>query len=37
MQESIHLAGAVRQAMDRFVGMDSAPLSTPSELLPPLG
>jgi hypothetical protein len=36
-KESIRLAGAVRQAMDRFAGTDPVPLSTPSELLPPLG
>ena len=30
-------ASAVRQAMDRFAGTDSVPLSAPSELLPPLG
>jgi hypothetical protein len=36
-KESIRLAGAVRQAMDRFTDSDSMPLSTPSELLPPLG
>jgi hypothetical protein len=35
-KESIQLAGAVRQAMDQHVGTDSVPLSTPSELLPPL-
>jgi hypothetical protein len=36
-KESIRLAVAVRQAMDRFAGTDSVPLATPSELLPPLG
>jgi hypothetical protein len=36
-KESIRLAGAVRQAMDRFAATDCVPLSTPSELLPPLG
>jgi hypothetical protein len=36
-KESMCLAGAVRQAMDRFADTDSVPLSTPSELLPPLG
>jgi hypothetical protein len=36
-KESIRLADAVRQAMDRFAGTDSVPLSSPSELLPPLG
>jgi hypothetical protein len=36
-KESIHLAGAVRQVVDRFAGTDSLTLSTPSELLPPLG
>jgi hypothetical protein len=36
-KESIRLAGAVRQAMDRFAGADSVPLSAPSQLLPPLG
>src|ERR1700756_5640950 len=34
-KESIRLAGAVRQAMDRVPGTDSMPLSPPSELLPP--
>ena len=36
-KESIRLAGVVRQAMDQYVGTDSVSLSTPSELLPPLG
>jgi hypothetical protein len=36
-EESIRLASAIRQAIDRFPGTDSVPLSTPSELLPPLG
>jgi hypothetical protein len=36
-KESTRLAGAVRQAMNRFAGTDNVPLSTPSELLPPLG
>jgi hypothetical protein len=36
-KESIRLAGAVRQAVDRFAGANSVRLSTPSELLPPLG
>ena len=36
-KKSIRLAGAVRQTMDRFAGTDTPPLSTPSELLPPLG
>jgi hypothetical protein len=36
-KESIHLAGAVREAMNRFSGSDSLVLPLPSELLPPLG
>jgi hypothetical protein len=34
-KEAIRLAGAVRQAMDRFAGTDKVPLATPSEFLPP--
>jgi hypothetical protein len=36
-KESIHLAGAVREAMNRFSGTDSLVLPPPSEILPPLG
>jgi hypothetical protein len=36
-KESIRLADAVRQAMDSLAGTDNVPLSTPPELLPPLG
>ena len=36
-EESIHLAGAVREAMSRFSGSDSLVLPPPSEILPPLG
>lgn len=36
-KESIQLAGAVREAMNRFSGSDNVVLPPPSEILPPLG
>jgi hypothetical protein len=36
-QESIHLAGLVSEAMNRYTESNSQRLHVPSELLPPLG
>jgi hypothetical protein len=36
-KESVHLAHAVSEAIDRFPGNDSQSLAAPSELLAPLG
>jgi len=36
-KESVHLAGAVSEAMNRFAENISQRLLVPSELLPPLG
>ena len=36
-KESLQLSQCVAAAVDRYVAVDSHPLPTPTELLPPLG